>query len=147
MEPFDAELKQLIEALNDESVDVRINAAGAIGASGGDGFTAIPALLDACSDPDDFVRDEVAHALWELTCSCVGVIPDADLALVNGLPKLISMLRDSSEDVQSSAIGILKEMGQLACPASAALNDFLATSKNPELIRAAHASLSAINAK
>jgi HEAT repeat protein len=110
-------ITNLLRQLRSADPNVRCEAAGALGALGGDGAAAVCPLLDTCRDPDEHVRGEAAHSLWELAASCVGAVPEAERLLVAGVPLLVSLLDDPSEDVRGSAVGVLERLGPLGAPA------------------------------
>lgn len=107
----------LIRRLGADDPDVRCEASGALGALGRDGTAAVGPLLDAYRDRDASVRREAAHALWELAGSCVGAVPDAEYRLAAGVPTLITLLDDPSEDVRDAAVGGLERLGPAASAA------------------------------
>ncbi len=140
----------LIEALNDPDINIRKNAAFALGSMGAEAIEAVPALLAALKDADQSLRMDVAVALRHIGPTSTEVLEFAIADLTNTLtdenpqvrqgaafglgilsqeaasavPHLIATLKDSDEEVQIAAAIALKRIGQAAVPAlTAALND------------------------
>lgn len=138
----------LVEALNDSDVNVRKNAAFALGSMGSDGVEAVPTLLSTLKDSSSEVRMNVAVALRNITPASPAVqaqaIEELTAALQHeeatvrqgaafglgilgpvahaAIPDLITTLKDSDEQVSLKAAIALKRMGQ---PAVAALTEAL----------------------
>ena len=89
-------LPDLVNAIGDESMPVRRQAAEALGTVGA-GSSAVPALIDALGDEDSGVRRSVA-----LTLARVG--PDAEEAV----PALVRALRDPNKYVRGKAAHALQ---------------------------------------
>ena len=117
----------LLRQLRADDPDARCEAAGALGALGRAGILAIEPLFDACRDQDVHVRGEAAHSLWELAGSCVGAVPEAERLLATGIPVLVVLLDDPSEDVRDSAAGVLGRLGSSATAALPQLRELAAT--------------------
>jgi HEAT repeat protein len=137
-------IRDLLQQLRSADPDVRCDAAGALGALGGDGAAVIGPLFDACRDPDEHVRGEAVHSLWELAGSFVGAVPDAEEQLAAGVPVLVLLLDDPSADVRGSAVGVLERLGPVAQAALPRLQE-LAAGGNPDLAEAAEQAIEAIH--
>jgi HEAT repeat protein len=132
-------IADLLRQLRTADADVRCEAAGALGALGRDGAAAVGPLLDACRDSDEHVRGEAVHSLWELAGSCVGAVPDAERQLAAGIPALVALLDDPSDDVRDSAVGVLGRLGPVAAAALPRLRELAAGDSPDQAEAAAHA--------
>ena len=119
-------ITDLLQQLRAADADTRCEAAGALGALGRDGVAAIEPLFGACHDPDPYVRGEAAHSLWELAGACIRAAPEAERLFVAGVPVLVALLDDPSEDVWDSAAGVLERIGPAASAALPRLREVAA---------------------
>ncbi|MDY7024267.1 MAG: HEAT repeat domain-containing protein, partial [Cyanobacteriota bacterium] len=93
----------LIEALHDRDVNVRKNAAFALGSMGAEATEAVPALLSALKDADQAVRMDVAVALRHIG-------PTSPDILNSAIADLTLALNDENPQVRQGAafgLGIL----------------------------------------
>lgn len=131
----------LIEALHDGNIQVRKNAAFALGVMGTEATEAVPALLSALQDAN--LRMDVAVALGQINPTDPTLLAEAvqELRLALGhadpqvrqgaafglgvlkshaavaIPELIGALQDTDEEVQIAAAITLKKIGSVARPA------------------------------
>jgi len=109
----------LIQMLQDQELNVRVNAATALGQS--KEATAVPALTQALhlQDQDETVRASVAEALKKIGS------PEALRALKETIPALIQALQDRDPEVRSNAAYTLGGKGEGAVDAVPALIQLL----------------------
>ena len=137
-----AAIPALIEGLSSREVDIRRNAAFALGELGSEAEPALEVLARAMrKDPDREVRRNAAFALGEtgpvalpvlikgLNNSDSGVRRNVAAALVRigppAVPSLIEMLNDSKPVIRQNAAGILGRIGPRAKEAIPALEQAL----------------------
>jgi 3-methyladenine DNA glycosylase AlkC len=95
----------LIQALEDEELEVRRSAALALGEMGPAAVDAVPALIRALEDENVFVRRDAADALGDIG-------PGA----VEAVPALIQALGDENDYVRMAARYALRNIGPEAVP-------------------------------
>src|ERR1043166_9930771 len=86
-------------ALQDSSIELRREAAEALGELGPDAKAAAPDLAAALKDKDDGVRIKAAAALWSIGSAGATAVPD-----------LIAALQDKRAEVRLGAAGALGAM-------------------------------------
>src|SRR3954451_24871524 len=103
-------LPELVKPLKHPAPAVRLDAAAALGRLGPKAGPAVPALAEALSDEDLYVRRLVPLAL-------------GDIGAGAAVPGLIEALGDEDEGVRRRAAVALGEIGPEAAPALAALGE------------------------
>ena len=100
------EIPALIQALQNEDKDVRVNAAWTLGQRVESAVDAVPILIRALRDQDEWVRYHAALALGEI-----------GEGASNAVPALMHALRDQDKYVRRYAVGALGKIGKGAVPA------------------------------
>ena len=99
-------VESVAQALQDENVIVRVEAAVCLGGMGHSARVAVPYLLDAMADPHAEVRASAAQA--------IGLVEEPSESVIE---QLSSLLQDSDHSVVDTAVTALADCGEAAEPA------------------------------